>query len=278
MKFYLGTHLWTWVTCPRFTGVPLFISNNSLKGRKSPFPPAQTDWALDSGGFTEIKMHGRWTVTPDDYLSKAQQYSNELGRLKFIAPMDWMCEPPMLERTGLCVKEHQERTVANFLDLRDRAPHLPIIPVLQGWSVNDYHYCVRLYENAGIDLTLEPTVGVGSVCRRQATSEIDALFRELDQHGLQLHGFGVKSQGLAKYGPFLSSSDSMAWSFTARYADPLPGCEGHKNCANCKTYALRWRTSLLSKTRAPAPLGYDNDVATGAAQSKEPDNYADLRT
>ncbi|MBQ1164408.1 hypothetical protein KBZ21_41190, partial [Streptomyces sp. A73] len=34
----------------------------------------------------------------------------------------------------------------------------------------------------------------------------------LHSHGLRLHGFGVKTQGLSDYGPSLYSADSMAWS------------------------------------------------------------------
>ena len=40
--------------------------------------------------------------------------------------------------THLSVAEHQARTVANYLTLRDLAPELPIIPVVQGWTVADY--------------------------------------------------------------------------------------------------------------------------------------------
>lgn len=51
---------------------------------------------------------------------------------EFVAPMDYMCEPAIIERTGLGIAEHCYRTVQNYLDLRQLAPSLPIIPVLQG--------------------------------------------------------------------------------------------------------------------------------------------------
>ncbi|WP_444543814.1 deazapurine DNA modification protein DpdA family protein [Nocardia jinanensis] len=50
----------------------------------------------------------------------------------------------------------------------------------------------------------------------------------------------------------------MAWSDAARReATPLPGCAGHKNCANCIVYAFRWRQRILASlaghaTRTPA--------------------------
>ena len=49
-----------------------------------------------------------------------------------------MCEPAIVARTGLTVLEHQERTVASYLELRALAPHLPVIPVVQGWHLADY--------------------------------------------------------------------------------------------------------------------------------------------
>jgi hypothetical protein len=47
--------------------------------------------------------------------------------MDFASPQDWMREPVMIERTGLSVREHQARTVANYLDLRMLAPRLPFI-------------------------------------------------------------------------------------------------------------------------------------------------------
>ncbi|HYU84194.1 MAG TPA: hypothetical protein VEK80_05265, partial [Kribbellaceae bacterium] len=54
--------------------------------------------------------------------------------------------------------------------------------------------------------------------------------------------------GLARYGDLLTSADSMAWSIDARRKPHLPGCTGHKNCANCLRYALRWRGRVLAST------------------------------
>jgi hypothetical protein len=47
----------------------------------------------------------------------------------------------------------------------------------------------------------------------------------------------------------------MAWSYTARRLPALPGCTGHKNCANCLTYATRWRRSVLARYAARGHQG-----------------------
>ena len=242
LVFYLGAHQPGWLWRARF---PLFVSHRQL-ARYRTLRPASCRWALDSGGFTELSMHGRWVTPADAYAAATARYAAEVGQLDFAAPQDWMCEPFMLERTGLSVREHQYRTVASYLELRRIAPDLPFIPVLQGWHLADYLRCVRLYAAAGIDLTTVPLTGLGSVCRRQSTGEIAVIVTALARTGIRLHGFGVKTGGLHLYGHHLASADSMAWSYAARRLPPLPGCTGHKNCANCLAYATRWRARVLA--------------------------------
>lgn len=237
MRFYLGTHKPGWL---EHLEVPLFVSRRSLTVRVR-LPRARTAWALDSGAFTELKDRGRWELPVADYVAEVERYATEIGGLEWAAPMDYMCEPEMLERTGLTVRDHQELTVANYLELRGRGP---FIPVLQGWTPAEYLECLELYAAAGVDLRSEPLVGLGTVCRRQGTGEIASLVRELAGGGLRLHGFGMKMQGIAAVGSHLASADSLAWSYHARKRPPLPGCT-HKACNNCPRYALRWRDRLL---------------------------------
>jgi hypothetical protein len=148
------------------------------------------------------------------------------------------------------VPEHQRRTIASVLELRSLARELPWIPVLQGFDLDDYRRHVDAHHQAGIDLTAEPLVGLGSVCRRQATSEIDRIVTTLAGQGLRLHGFGVKTAGLGRYGWALASADSLAWSYAARRGPALPG-HRHGNCANCLTYALAWRERVVRR-----PIGH----------------------
>ncbi|HKS43841.1 MAG TPA: hypothetical protein VJT49_01770 [Amycolatopsis sp.] len=250
--FYLGTHQPHWLAT---ADVPLFVSHRRLAGRKT-LPRAIEHWALDSGGFSELSLYDEWRTTPGEYVAAVRRYDEEIGELGWAAPQDWMCEPFMTAKTGLSVLDHQRRTVENFLELQelwgDDATS-PFMPVLQGWERDDYLRCHDLYGEAGVDLTAFPVVGLGSVCRRQATGAIGAVVAALRQRDpdLPLHGFGVKLGGLRTYGHLLISADSMAWSFEARRHDPLPGCTGHKNCANCLAYALTWRERVVSIPEPP---------------------------
>lgn len=243
MRFWLGTHRPNWIG--RAT-VPLFISHRVLKGRKR-FAPALAPWALDSGGYTELNLYGEWRTTVSDYVAAVEEYATEIGGLEWAAPMDWMCEAHVVEKTGLSVREHQERTVANFLELRGRGP---FIPVLQGRTMEDYEVCIGLYDDAEVDLRDHALVGLGTVCRRQREPEIARIVHELGAYGLRMHGFGMKSRGLARVAHVLESADSMAWSTRGRMAwhhDQLQLCGGgHEGgCANCMEWALKWRDRVV---------------------------------
>jgi hypothetical protein len=272
--FLLGTHQPGWLAR---AGVPLFVCDRRLRVYKT-LPVAVAPWGMDGGGFTELQLFGEWTVSPAEYAARVRRYRDDVGRLLWAAPMDWMCEPIVITGgragrmrfagTGLSVIEHQRRTVGNLLRLRDLAPDLPFIPVLQGYTADEYQRCADMYAAAGIDLPAEPLVGVGSVCRRQGTAEAHQIMAALHARGItRLHGFGVKTLGLARYGHLLTSADSLAWSEDARrLRHPMPGCPGHrpdcparcrahhKNCANCLRYALHWRTAK-ALAAASCPLG-----------------------
>lgn len=256
MKFWLGTHHPNWLTVEP----DLFVSRRRLTNYKV-LPEAVGEWALDSGAFTELNDFGEWRTTEREYISDVRRFEREIGNIAWVAPMDWMCEPYILEKTGKDVQIHQILTVQNFRRLRDELGPL-VIPVLQGWTRDDYLWCVGEYDHWGVDLWAEPLVGVGSVCRRQGTNEATHIFRSLAN--LKLHGFGVKTSGFEAYGHLLASADSMAWSAQARWKsgdntqDSLfdwprkmlcgrvhPTEHKAKTCANCLDWARKWRDSIL---------------------------------
>lgn len=246
MKFYLGTHQPAWLA--RDLGVPLLVSHRRLAGRRT-LPRASGEWALDSGGFTELSLHGRWRSDARTYAAAVRRYAAEIGGMAWAAPQDWMTEAHVRARTGLSLRTHLQRTVRNYLQLRELAPELPIIPVLQGDQISDYHRCADSYERHGVDLAALPLVGVGSVCRRQHSGQVERIVRSLHARGLRLHCFGVKTTGLARYGDAIRSSDSAAWSFSGRY---LPGCApSHRSEANCLDYALSWHARLQHTLARP---------------------------
>lgn len=259
--FYLGSHRPHWIES---SPAPLFISARTL-GRYSPdrdgMPATRCAWALDSGGFTELQRYGTWEMDPDTYGGMVYRFIDRTGYgPTFAAPQDWMCEPAVIRGgnwngqqfagTGLSIEIHQELTIENYLYLTEQFPAAPWIPVLQGWDLDDYLDHAVQYRQAGVVLEDQALVGVGSVCRRQSSAEIATIFATLAGCGLRLHGFGVKINGLARFGQHLASADSMAWSYAARRSRTrLPDCQHRGDCRNCLRYALIWRERVLDSLR-----------------------------
>lgn len=242
MIFLLGAHHPRWL---ERAGVPLFVSHRALARR--PLPRARVPWSLDSGAFTEVASFGRFVTSPAEYVAAVRRYRDEVGLLQWAAPQDHMCEPFVLARSTLAgtVDEAQAWTVDNYLELRTLGADLPLVPVVQGQTLDDYRRHVDAYLAAGIDLTACELVGLGSVCRREATGEIGAIVTALAGDGLHLHGFGVKSSGLRRYGAYLTSADSMAWSRRGRNIRPCPHT-GAASCSNCLPHALAWRARVVA--------------------------------
>lgn len=266
-RFYLGAPpAWT-----AYTDVPLFISNRPLSKIRR-LRKANGPVAVDSAGFSELDEHGTWDhgPTPQQYAAQVKRYRDEIG-IQWAAPQDWMCEPWITVKTGLTVAEHQARTVGSYFDLMAIDDSLPIIPVLQGWQPAEYEHCIDLYDRAGVDLRTLPLVGIGSVCRRQGTTEAAALVERIAGHGIALHGFGFKIDGLRRVAHLMPSADSMAWAAAGRResagcAFRFPRSRGpHKNEANCLRYALAWRERVLTAIQtgmaAPRQLEFTYDAA-----------------
>lgn len=262
LHFYLGTHRIRWIeTAP--PEVSLMLSHNVLRERVSTFPrapeyPVSRHVAIDSGAFSELDGGGEFRTSPEEYVRALVRYDTEIGHLDWAAPQDHMCEPFILAKTGRSMYDHQQLTVENFVTLERLWPEYsdtecPIMPSLQGYVDPDtYHRCVELYQAAGVKLAEDyPIVGVGSVCKLQHTTAAGRIFRELAMLDLPLHGFGVKTAGLRRYGRYLVTADSMAWSTRGRRTPTRCGSSTHKNEANCLDFALEWRDRLLTSLTPP---------------------------
>ncbi|MCG5460829.1 hypothetical protein MED01_004255 [Micromonospora sp. MED01] len=281
--WYLGIHMPSWLANERLADVPVFISRRTFMDRRTgryrkTFPRAVGRYAVDSGGFTELKDFGKWTISADEYIEFLERLQEETGPYDFAAPRDRMCEPAVITGgtfaglhfvgTGLTLEQHLELTAEDGVDMRQRAPHLRTMLVLQGWRKKDYHRCWDLYEQAGIDLTKEPVVGIGSVCRRQHMDEAADILDSLWDRGLRnMHGFGFKITGLRTCWEQLATADSMSWSKDGRHT---PGCQHPpyargkepKNEANCLRFALEWRNRNIAPPTRPRERQLTFDFAT----------------
>jgi len=191
------------------------ISVNRLQKRKSDFEV--NEWVLDSGAFTEISRHGKYRTSVQEYANQIKRWK-KCGRLMGAVSRDWMCEPHILEKTGMTVTDHQSLTIEQYDNLLSYQTGVHILPVLQGYRASEYVAHMHQY---GDRLTKGMWVGVGSVCKRNSKpKEIEEIVKAIKtvRPDLRLHLFGVKVTALRSevVRDLAYSSDSMAWSFSAR--------------------------------------------------------------
>lgn len=219
----------------RRLGAKVLVSANALARRRdgdvvgfrTQLPDLDgLDVALDSAGFVAWAHYGGfpWSV---------EMYVGELVAghpWTWWAQMDACCEPEMAgDRVAVRMRQAETiRLLGECEAVARRFGVAPPVPVLQGWTPDDYVWHAR---EIGLHVTdraegrawMPDLVGVGSMCRRQTfgpnglVAVVAALDRVLPTD-VGLHLFGVKSEGLALLArhPRVASVDSMAWDVAAR--------------------------------------------------------------
>ena len=211
MLFYVGLHQPS--DANKFDRA--FISINRIRGRKKPL--GATYWIMDSGAFTEVSTYGQYRSDVADYAREVNRWNHDSSLVAAVS-QDWMCEPWILQKTGLTVADHQRLTIERYEALLQLVPKIRILPVLQGYLTDDYLAHVDQY---GARLPQGAYVGVGSICKRNTdVGQIENILASIKRKrpDLRLHGFGLKTTALASQAVriCLYSADSMAWSFSAR--------------------------------------------------------------
>jgi hypothetical protein len=184
------------------------ISANRLINRRASFPVR--NWAMDSGAFTRITS-GKGHLDTQFYAALIDRFVDN-GNLMFVVSQDYMCEPFVLNITGLTIADHQRMTIERYDELLSYSPKPYIMPVLQGYAPSDYVNHIKDY---GDRLREGAWVGVGSVCKRNSSpGQILSVLLAIkgERPDLRLHGFGVKKNSLlhSPIWDLLYSADSAA--------------------------------------------------------------------
>jgi len=168
-------------------------SFKQLRRRKKELPKCKGNFLMDSAGFTELSDFGKYTFDIDEYLQCVRRFNPD-----YFVNMDWMCESTILEKTGKTTHFHINATIENYYHMIQKMTEDEIkkcLPVIQGFTIQEYLYCIERYEKNGL---IAPYMGVGSVCRRGSTSEIAKILSIIkgELPNVKLHGFGVKKSVL----------------------------------------------------------------------------------
>lgn len=177
-------------------------------------PPADhiASLCVDSGGFVAAQRWGEYPWGAREYIEFAQSVS-EGHNLDFIATLDYACERGVNRSQHATNRDRIQATVENALACINAAPSLPWLPVVQGWTLPEYDYCIQLYQEAGISLN---SAGLGTMCGRKPGAGIRILralgyrYPQNRWHVFGMHLWILKNPFAAAV---VQSWDSYAWNW-----------------------------------------------------------------
>jgi len=163
---------------------------------------------LDSGGWQFFNRFRNYPFSVEQYVDFTNSFQPD-----FFATMDIPCEPDVTKKNKRTIKGNIDETIENTIKILDLKPESTLVPVIQGWNVEDYLYCIDEMKKQGL---MKPYVAVGTLCRRGNVSKILEILRVIRKNipfYVRLHGFGVKISSLKKPEIYnlLYSCDSAAW-------------------------------------------------------------------
>ena len=200
-EFYYGS-AWRWPIqyLPR-----VMLSASFTRTLKKPYK-MDRPWMMDSGIGGMFKPDSKPRLSIEEYAEQIEKWQPPIAWT-----YDYPCEPSIRQRFGYTITQAQLMTNANTIRLRDTYG-LPVQSVIQGWRIPDYLNNIDKLKEEGL---LTERIGIGSICRRGQTTEINRIIRYIKREmpgWVKLHGFGVKISTLkteARY--HLTSADSLSW-------------------------------------------------------------------
>jgi len=164
--------------------------------------------------------------------------------------MDYPCEPHILPE--MPVIQRIMETIKNTEKLQSLG--IPgLLPVIQGWSVDDYKLCVDLMRRSGV---VKPYMAIGSICRRGSQRNIVAIVSELSKvlPDTRLHAFGAKINSLSYNNGellnYLYSLDTAAWQFKMN----VKGLQRPKSCNDYEDLITEYKQALEGRINKPYQL------------------------
>ncbi len=170
---------------------------------------------VDCGGFSSSLITGGYRTSDKEYLRFVDRVRADVFALR-----DYPCEPEILRKWGRTVTDHIELTVSHHIKILDICNGIRAkpVPVIQGWKVEDYLYCIDRFKEQGL---ITDYVAIGSICRRGSQKQIRKIINVIKDElpNVRLHGFGISINAL-KYKDVwdsLYSADSGAWDYASRW-------------------------------------------------------------
>jgi len=170
---------------------------------------------LDSGGYSFFSRWGDYPFSISSYVDLAN-ILKDMYPLERVATLDYPCEPKINRINDLQTNEERIRATVNMAGgCIDEDKTLPWLPVIQGYTINEYLYCLDLYADIGIT---SDYWAIGSICSRKGNllelrNLIVTIRDQFDNEKLHAFGLGIPFLKDPQIFQAIYSSDSSAWNW-----------------------------------------------------------------
>ncbi|MHA1249050.1 MAG: deazapurine DNA modification protein DpdA family protein [Candidatus Helarchaeota archaeon] len=177
---------------------------------------------IDSGAFDLLEKRNleEYPFTPKDYVNAIKNLSIKPD---YVVSLDYICKKNQHTKNILTIN----KTINNAVILRNefkRDEGITFIPVIQGYDLDEYLYCVNQLVKKKIIIDGD-IIGIGSLVGRKSSKEsqlvIKSIYNFLKERGIipKIHCFGVNLNVIKDRNIFniVHSIDSLAWTFPYRF-------------------------------------------------------------
>lgn len=231
-------------------------------------PSNHKNLMIDSGAYDFIiKKKGGYPYEPKEYFQKIYDlyhHKDEILPLNYLVSMDLICNPVLNNtdhKNNLSkIKKTINNTIKLFRLFEEKNPQFKLVPVIQGYRIDEYEKCVQGLIDTNI-LSSNQKVGIGSLANRKKVSEIRSVVKavsdkliENNLKDVKIHLFGItlnaiKNQEIAQ---IISSFDSFSWTFPYRFGrvkaftgNRMIEANTHKKLVEQEFYEISLRATLL---------------------------------
>ena len=199
------------------------FNKKKLRLNRGMIPDSTKRLFLDSGGYSFFTRWGEYPFSVEEYTTFANMVQDDYP-LTEVAILDYPCEPNTNRSLLQSNKERIDKTIQNTLECIDYDPNLPWVPVIQGYTLQEYLYCLEEYEKHNLPYDDFDLWAIGSLCARKKVGGLRTIITNISQRvNMPIHTFGMTITFLRDPQIFFAihSSDSGAWSYNGRHYEKL---------------------------------------------------------
>jgi hypothetical protein len=144
---------------------------------KLDIPRNKNELMLDSGAYDFIikQKNETYPYTPDTYFETVRsKIQNDKIKLDYLVSMDYICSPQDKKGNRVRIDRNVQNTIHLSKIFEKEQPDFKLIPVVQGYELEEYIYCLKQLHKNNI-LESHSYIGIGSIANRKKSTDAQKI-------------------------------------------------------------------------------------------------------